>query len=126
MKKFQINDHVFFWTAYVPFNEGIVRNSLTTHGGLLTIEGMGDTHGTQTIAVSNCFHTAEELNAYNQQTSDAQVLEYRASISTVSDLVRFMYDHTVSKAEEYTDWEARAAACDAAKELLGLDLSIEE
>ena len=34
--------------------------------------------------------------------------------------------HTVSRAEEYTDWEARAAACDAAKELLGLDLSIEE
>lgn len=126
MKKFQIKDHVYFRTAYVPFNEGIVRNILTPHGGLLTIEGMGNTHGTYTIAASNCFHTAEELNAYNQQTSDAQVLEYRSSISTVSDLVRFMYDHTVSKAEEYTDWEARAAACDAAKKLLGLDLSIEE
>ena len=71
-------------------------------------------------------NVGNELNDYNQQTSDAQVQKYRASIVTVCDLVRFMYNHTVSRAEEYTDWEARAAACDAAKDLLGMNLSIEE
>lgn len=126
MKNFQINDHVYFRTAYVPFNEGIVTKILTSHGGLLTIECLSGMHGTQMVAVSNCFHTANELNDYNQQTSDAQVQKYRASIVTVCDLVRFMYNHTVSRAEEYTDWEARAAACDAAKDLLGMNLSIEE
>ena len=38
------------------------------------------------------------------------------------DLVAFMYDHCVACAEEYTDWTARRAVKEIAKEMLGLDL----
>ena len=41
---------------------------------------------------------------------------------TIEDLVQFMYDNTVSCADEYTDWNARRAARERAKELLDIDL----
>lgn len=126
MKPFQKNDRVYFRTSYVSHNEGIVLASLQIGNELyLKIKGIGDTIGTQAVLAAHCFHSAEELASYNQMRSTEQYQNYRASIETVNDLVAFMFQHTVSKAEEYTDWEAPAAVCDAARDLLGLKLNIE-
>ena len=43
-------------------------------------------------------------------------------IRDVNDLVTFMYNHCVASAEEYTDWIARRAVKEIAKEMLGLEL----
>ena len=51
-----------------------------------------------------------------------KIAEIKDSIKDAGDLVRFMYDHCVACAEEYTDWTARRAVKEIAKEMLGLDL----
>lgn len=48
---------------------------------------------------------------------------YEKEITDVPSLVRFAYDHCVSSAEEYTDWEARRAYEKRAREQLGIDLA---
>lgn len=47
---------------------------------------------------------------------------YKAQITDVNSLVRFMYTHPVAIVSEQTDYDARLAARLAAKELLGIDL----
>lgn len=47
---------------------------------------------------------------------------YKKSIKDVNDLVKFMYNNRVAVSEEYTDWEARTAVKERAKELLNIDL----
>ncbi len=51
-----------------------------------------------------------------------RIAEIKAKIKDAGDLVAFMYDHCVACAEEYTDWTARRAVKEIAKEMLGLDL----
>ena len=53
---------------------------------------------------------------------EKKIAEIKAKIKDASDLVAFMYDHCVACAEEYTDWTARKAVKEIAKEMLGLDL----
>jgi len=48
---------------------------------------------------------------------------YKESIKDVNDLIKFMYDNVVSKADEYTNWEARDAVKERAKELLNIDFA---
>ena len=48
--------------------------------------------------------------------------EIKASIQSKDDCIRYMFNHTVSCAEEYTDWTARRAIQQIAKERWGLDL----
>ena len=62
--------------------------------------------------------------AYNIMSSSERkkIAEIKDSIKDAGDLVRFMYDHCVACAEEYTDWTARRAVKEIAKEMLGLKL----
>lgn len=78
--------------------------------------------GTWYVRKSRCHKSREALLSAMQEESDKRVSEMLGSIKSVEDLVRFMYDNTVSCAEEYTDWDARRAANAAAKQLLGIDL----
>ena len=48
--------------------------------------------------------------------------EIKASIQSKDDCIRYMFNHTISCAEEYTDWTARRAIQQIAKERWGLDL----
>ncbi len=50
------------------------------------------------------------------------VKEYKESIKDIKELVKFMHIHNISSANEYTEEEARRAACERAKELLNIDL----
>lgn len=122
MEKFKTNEKVFFFTAYVDYNEGIVKGFLHNNVEYLEIQGTGDTKGTMCVKADNCFHSKKELFAYLQLTFDNACQKYRNEITDVDSLVTFMYNHVVAPAEEYTDWEARHAVKEAAKELLDLDL----
>lgn len=88
----------------------------------LKLSGTRGDYGTVHKKPEECYESKEALLAAMRQKSDDRTADMAAGIQTVNDLVRFMYDNNVSPAEEYTDWDARAAAREAAKRLLGIDL----
>ena len=57
-----------------------------------------------------------------KKEEEEKIAEIKAKIKDTGDLVAFMYDHCVACAEEYTDWTARRAVKELAKEMLGLEL----
>ena len=59
--------------------------------------------------------------AYKEEIQN-RIKEYKSRINTVEDLVKFMFNENVTCAEEYTDYEARQAAIEKSKELLGIEL----
>ena len=59
--------------------------------------------------------------AYNTEIQN-RIEEYKSRINTVEDLVKFMFNENVTHAEEYTNYEARQAAIEKAKELLSIEL----
>lgn len=61
------------------------------------------------------FLTEEDARKFIQQEEDNLSQTYRKQISNVEDLVRFMYDHTVSCGED-TDWTARKIVKEKAME----------
>lgn len=94
------------------------------------ITAMYDTHaathlthgGTMNIRFADMFATKNELMQAMRDESNRNVAKAKDSIQTVEDLVRYMYDHVVAHAEEYTDYDARRAVRERAKELLNIDL----
>ena len=72
--------------------------------------------------LKNLYASREELQKELKKEEENKIAEIKAKIKDASDLVAFMYDHCVACAEEYTDWTARRAVKEIAKEMLGLDL----
>lgn len=64
----------------------------------------------------------KELQKELKKEEEKKIAEIKAKIKNANDLVAFMYDHCVANAEEYTDWTARRAVKEIAKEMLGLEL----
>lgn len=127
MRHFQIGDHVWFDQTWVGLTSGTItsieeiENRRTgTKGTFARIHA--DNGGDSGAKINRIWATKEEGMKAMKAESDAAVKKYKDSIKDVNDLVRFMYDNTVSSAEEYTNWEARQAARERAKELLGIDL----
>ena len=76
------------------------------------------------MPLDRLFTTKQELLDAMHDKSNKHVASIKASIQTVEDLVRYMYDHVVANAEEYTDYDARRAVRERARELLNIDLSM--
>lgn len=72
--------------------------------------------------LKNLYASREELQKELKKEEEKKIAEIKAKIKDAGDLVTFMYDHCVACAEEYTDWTARRAAKEIAKEMLGLEL----
>ena len=72
--------------------------------------------------LKNLYASREELQKELKKEEEEKIAEIKAKIKDTGDLVAFMYDHCVACAEEYTDWTARRAVKEIAKEMLGLDL----
>lgn len=78
--------------------------------------------GSNTMRITKLYHTYEDyLNAMKLKSKQT-IENYKSKIKTVEDLVKFMYNNCVACCEKYTDWDARKAAAERAKELLGIDL----
>ena len=92
------------------------------HPGRVKVEGTRSDNGTQWVKKDDCYASEEDLADAIQEKSDKRVNEFLEQIKNVDDLVQFMFDNTVSMAEEYTDLDARKAAQIAADNLLNQDL----
>ena len=78
--------------------------------------------GRNTMRLTDLYHTYEECLNAKKLKSKETIQNYKSQIKTVEDLVEFMYDNCVSCCEEYTDWDARKAAAERAKQLLNINL----
>ena len=81
-----------------------------------------DDGGNSGCLLQNLYASREELQKELKKEEKKKIAEIKAKIKNTGDLVAFMYDHCVACAEEYTDWTARRAVKEIAKEMLGLDL----
>ena len=81
-----------------------------------------DDGGNSGCLLKNLYASCEELQKELKKEEEKKIAEIKAKIKDASDLVAFMYDHCVACAEEYTDWTARKAVKEIAKEMLGLEL----
>lgn len=77
------------------------------------------------IALGGTMHTPRNsvyesqqacMDAFNQAQRN-KTDEYKQTICSINDLVSFCLNHTVSYAEEYTDYAARKAVIERASEL---------
>lgn len=81
-----------------------------------------DDGGNSGCLLKNLYTSREELQKELKKEEEKKIAEIKAKIKDANDLVTFMYDHCVACAEEYTDWTARRAVKEIAKEMLGLEL----
>lgn len=117
----RINGTVWFFDPYGNLFCGRVAEIAGEH---VRVKGTGDSFGTTGAKTADCYATKQECIRAKQDADRAEVEAYKAQITDVRELVKFMYDNTVSCAEEYTDWNARKAARERARELLGIDPGI--
>ena len=81
-----------------------------------------DDGGNSGCLLKNLYASREELQKELKKEEEEKIAEIKSKIKDTGDLVAFMYDHCVACAEEYTDWTARRAVKELAKEMLGLEL----
>lgn len=81
-----------------------------------------DAYGSQGVFFKDLYPSKELLLQDAAAKEQARVNEIKASIQTMEDCIQFMFGHTVSHAEEYTDWTARRAVKELAAERWGLEL----
>lgn len=93
------------------------------------LRGMGgdpdslvDFVGTEGRQFDKLFPTREALEKHIADENAAREAEIREQIQTKDDMIRFMFDNTVSCAEEYTDWFARDTVKQIALEKWGIKL----
>ena len=117
-----VGDTCYFHEKYNDaIFEGTIKNIERVHG-TATIHGSVTHRGTFDAPLDRLFKTHAAGMAALQASHDARQKKYEDSIQTVQDLLQFALDHPVAKAEEYTNWEARAAFIARAEALLGVDL----
>lgn len=127
MYKFKVGDHVWFDQCWVGLTSGTITSIEEIENrntGTKTVFARihADDGGDSGAKIDRLWKTKEEGIEAMRAETEAMVKRYKDSIKDVKDLVQFMYDETVSSAEEYTNWEARWAVRERAKELLGIDL----
>lgn len=81
-----------------------------------------DDGGNSGRLLKDLYASREELQKELKKEEEKKIAEIKAKIKDVGDLVEFMYDHCVACAAEYTDWTARKAVKEIAKEMIGLEL----
>lgn len=127
--KFKIGDEV--WGIQRGWSEGIINGKITkietvtTHNDkeIDVIYIQGDSWMMSgTVTEKDVYKSRNDAEkAYNAEIQN-RIEEYKSKIHTVEDLVRFMFNENVAHAEEYTNYEARQAVIEKAKELLALNL----
>lgn len=84
-----------------------------------------DQGGTSDILFKDLYPTQEALQKALTDKENEYIAEVKSEIHDVNDLVKFMYNNTVATgAGEYTNYSARRAVREIAKEMLNLDLDI--
>lgn len=120
----KIGDTVWGIDNYQNLQTGRVRKifNATSVGGENKKYVTFGTGFTLPLPIERVFKSKEDCIQDYQLRSEKKVQKYCDSISTVEDLVKFMYCNCVVCDEEHTDWQAREAVKRKAKELLNLSL----
>lgn len=121
LKDVKISDTVYYNTDGYRKGKATV-NRIYVDGLIQPAIELKTRYGAFTVKLHNLFATQEELTEHIARTEKERFNKRLNEIKTVKDLVRFMYDNTVSEADEYTDEDGRRIAAMKAKELLGIDL----
>lgn len=78
--------------------------------------------GPQDIQLERLYHSKISLLAAMAEKERQYMAEIKAGIQTMEDCIRYLYDHHVATGTEYTDWSARKAIQELARERWGLEL----
>ncbi len=70
-------------------------------------KGTRNSYGIVGVKIKNCYSIKDELLAAMHENFQKMIAAFCEEIKTVNNFVAFIYDNTVSCAEEYTDWNAR-------------------
>ena len=105
-KAIQKNDTVWFFDNYDNLHTGTV-SKLFEHNGVPYARV--SCSGTWNIKVADCYPDKGSCLEARERKKEARISLILAQLKTKDDLIAYMYTHTVSLAEEYTDWEAREA-----------------
>lgn len=76
----------------------------------------------QDCDLDQVFLTKEGCLEFAKSQSEDIISDYKQQISSVTDLIQFMYDKNVARCNEWTNWEACEATRQRAEELLGIKL----
>lgn len=118
---YKIGDNVWWFDAYRNLQNGIIYDYYPTDNFAAIKQGING--GIHTGAkISDCWPTKDECLKAENRRAKAQKQEYKDSINTVEDLIRFLYTHDVQS--EYRDYDAKAAVEERAAEL-GISLTNE-
>lgn len=109
-QNFKLGDYVYFIDNYDNNHEGEILDVLNPLEHLMTFYSIETRYGTFAVPVYDIFKTKEDREQGRIKRYNKKVREYCEKINNITDLVFFMFNHNVAPAEEYTDWEARAAA----------------
>lgn len=112
--------------TYMPIKARIIKISEDSSGGeYAKVDYIYDdtaVYGSEKVPLEFLHESKEELTAYVHKAVLEEIAEVKAAVQTKDDCIQFMFLHTVSYAGEYTDWTARYAVQQIAKNKWGLDL----
>lgn len=119
-KDLKIGQQVYIIETYTDFIHRYKVMGFKTdpkYGEYVSLNGdEKDCVGTIGRPFDKVYPTKEAAQAALQAKDEEIRNQYRDEIKSVQDLIQFMYDYTVSCAEEYTDWNARNVAKEKAAE----------
>ena len=112
--------------TYMPIKARIIKISEDSSGGeYAKVDYIYDdtaVYGSEKVPLGFLHESKEELTAYVHKAVLEEIAEVKAAVQTKDDCIQFMFLHTVSCPGEYTDWTARYAVQQIAKNKWGLDL----
>ena len=113
----------------IPLKARIVKVSDSGDtGGCAEVEFIYDgeciIRSSNNVLFEDLYETKDDIIAAMFETVRQEIIEIKSSIRTKEECIRFLYNHNVSCAAE-SDWAARCAVRDMAKERWGIDLELE-
>ena len=114
-------DTVYYETPFA-FSEGVQSGLIQSISGNTASIMDYEHHSHVELTFDHLFDSHQTAMSALFARNDDTVAAYKAEITDITALVKFAYDKNVATCEEYTDWEARAAYRERAKELLGIEL----
>lgn len=128
-EKFQKSGHpVWFWGVWsdLPTKARITEIKEENGIGYAHVNCIRDGEsyavGSQGVIFENLFPSREALLQSVAQEEQARVAEIKEGIQTKEDCIIYLYDHHIARGTEYTDWTARKAIQELARERWGLEL----
>ncbi len=122
-----IGKDIWFRCSYCDINQGRVEQVLGTGHVRVNMIGAEGLTGMRRVAHANdIFLTKEDLMGANYERYKLKVESYGKEVTDIVSLVKFCYDHPVSKGSgDNLDMEARQVARMKAMELLGVEIDPE-